>query len=139
MDFAVIENNKVVNIVVANAIEDIAFLGEVAILEEGFGIGDLYENGTFKHDESKLLQQQLNQKENELKEVNEQITELMVNDYVQQRTEAAAISLAEEGQESQTVEDTTAIDNEKEIMNLIQRRKTLMTDIAALKKQLETK
>ena len=46
--YAVIENEIVVNIVVATA-EFASQFANWVLLQEGYGIGDLYKNGNFEH------------------------------------------------------------------------------------------
>ena len=118
--YAVIESNKVTNIIEAENASDLPFLNLVP-LQDGYGIGDSYNNGVFSSNKNlEELEAEKEAKEQELAEVDKQLFDLMCQDFSNRL------------QEVQTLPDV-----KDEVISLMTRKDTLMKEIASLEQEIE--
>lgn len=118
--YAVIENNKVTNIIEAENASVLPFL-DLVLLEDGYGIGDNYVDGVFSDGKSlEELKAEKEAKEQELAEVDKQLFDLMCQDFSNRL------------QEVQTLPDV-----KDEVLSLMTRKDTLMKEIASLEQEIE--
>lgn len=116
--YAVIEDNKVTNIIEAENASDLPFLNLVP-LQDGYGIGDNYNNGVFSSNKNlEELEAEKEAKEQELAEVDKQLFDLMYQDFSNRL------------QEVQTLPDV-----KDEVLSLMTRKDTLMKEIASLEQE----
>lgn len=118
--YAVIENNKVTNIIEAENASDLPFLNLVP-LQDGYGIGDNYNNGVFSSNKNlEELEAEKEAKEQELVEVDKQLLDLMCQDFSNRL------------QEVQTLPEI-----KDEVINLMTRKDMLTKEIASLEQEIE--
>ena len=117
--YAVIESNKVTNIIEAENASVLPFLNLV-LLQDGYGIGDNYIDGVFSSNKNlEELEAEKEAKEQELAEVDKQLFDLMCQDFSNRL------------QEVQTLPDV-----KDEVLSLMTRKDTLMKEIASLEQEL---
>lgn len=117
--YAVIENNKVTNIIEAENASDLPFLNLVP-LQDGYGIGDNYNNGVFSNNKNlEELEAEKEAKEQELAEVDKQLFDLMCQDFSNRL------------QEVQTLPEV-----KDEVISLMTRKDTLIKEIASLEQEI---
>lgn len=118
--YAVIENNKVTNIIEAENASDLPFLNLVP-LQDGYGIGDNYNNGVLFSSNKNLeeLEAEKEAKEQELAEVDKQLFDLMYQDFSNRL------------QEVQTLPEV-----KDEVISLMTRKDTLIKEIASLEQEI---
>lgn len=117
--YAVIENNKVTNIIEAENASDLPFLNLVP-LHDGYGIGDNYNNGVFSSNKNlEKLGAEKEAKEQELAEVDKQLFDLMYQDFSNRL------------QEVQTLPEV-----KDEVISLMTRKDTLIKEIASLEQEI---
>lgn len=117
--YAVIENNKVTNIIEAENASDLPFLNLVP-LQDGYGIGDNYNNGVFSSNKNlEELEAEKEAKEQELAEVDKQLFDLMYQDFSNRL------------QEVQTLPEI-----KNEVLSLMARKDTLTKEIASLEQEI---
>lgn len=118
--YAVIENNKVTNIIEAENASVLPFLNLVP-LQDGYGIGDNYVDGVFSSGKSlEELEAEKEAKEQELAEVDKQLFDLMCQDFSNRL------------QEVQTLPEI-----KDEVINLMTRKDALTKEIASLEQEIE--
>lgn len=118
--YAVIENNKVTNIIEAENASVIPSLNLVP-LQDGYGIGDNYIDGVFSNGKSlEELEAEKEAKEQELAEVNKQLFDLMCQDFSNRL------------QEVQTLPEI-----KDEVINLMTRKDALTKEIESLEQEIE--
>lgn len=118
--YAVIENNKITNIIEAENVSDLPFLNLVP-LQDGYGIGDNYDNGVFSSNKNlEELEAEKEAKEQELAEVDKQLLDLMCQDFSNRL------------QEVQTLPEV-----KDEVINLMTRKDMLTKEITSLEQEIE--